>query len=188
MSSHKRMLAVLALLVIAPMAVPIALTAADAPQPPPAVQPSVPPPVPAPRQFRPMMPQAQCPMLAISSPMNMDIISAYRFPQLNPQQQEKLNALRDSQAKKMDDAASRIQSATWALMQALSADKADATKIQQLAAAASKAEADALKVEVDFWIELRSLLGPEQDKELVKLLQQRVAPSLTPGAGGYRGW
>ena len=134
-----------------------------------------------------MMPRAQCPTLAVAVPLNMDLILRDDALQPTPEQRQKIDDLQKKYRKLMADAASQSQAATLALIQALISEKPDAAKLPDLAAAASKADAEALKTSINFWTDLRSLLTEAQNKKLAEMLQRRLMPSLEPGMGGFGG-
>jgi Spy/CpxP family protein refolding chaperone len=148
---------------------------------------------------------AQCPTHAVAASCPTDEVIQMMTPRPNRQnnpgfdlsveQQQKAEAIRDDYKKKLIDVDSQVQSADWALTNALASQRVDEARLPDLLSTAAKADAEAMKVRANYWIELKVLLTPEQDKQMSSWLQNRLMPALDTnrqggmggGYGGYRG-
>ncbi|HOM71587.1 MAG TPA: periplasmic heavy metal sensor [Armatimonadota bacterium] len=76
----------------------------------------------------------------------------------------------------------KLWNANQALRDAVLADKYDANKVKELAAAAHKAEADLLNAEVEVWTQIRTIVNGESAKKLRNIMTGN--PQGHPGYGG----
>jgi len=146
---------------------------------------------------RPGDPAAQCPTHAVAAACPADEVIQMMSPHpewpgeqtllFTPDQQPKAEAIRDNYHKKLAEANSQVQSADWALVNALASQKMDPAKLQELMTAAAKADEEAMKVRVNYWVELKKLLAPDQDKQVSLWLQKRLMPTLNTNPGGAGG-
>lgn len=118
-----------------------------------------------------MLSVAQCPVRIFQIPFRMDFLA------FTEDQKPKVKALAEKYDKRMTNAATEVAAAAKALGEALAADPASTTKVQEASARAGKAEAVALQAEVDYWMELKPLLNADQKKKVGDMLIRRSMAS-----------